>query len=597
MENVEIIRARTKDDAAILIGRLMKSKHSEIILILPKNSMLAADLNSLKILKEEAESVNKNLYIDTESKDIKKFAEKIQLPIYDANCAPAKEKEIKEPKRETRKMLDITPPAFHLAKAERLSVESKPEPELELEPDLEINTDSEPKIDFIPQQETGVSFNEEGENLVGENAIADEIARKNTIVGLGANDNSELEKDLEAFYNEPKNKAEIKQSKIGFKKSFSLKQLIASFIGVGILLLAAAMYLILPKANVKLSLKEVPIKLSIQTAVSKNITAPDLANGILPGQYFLLTKSGSKAIEIIGADDSANLPVKAGGLITVYNAYSAAPQKLIAQTRFETKDGKVFRIQKSITVPGAKMSGSKLIPSSIKTEVVSDAAGKEYLIGPSYFTIPGFKGSPKYAGFYAESAEPMAAVSGGLAPAGQTQAIEITKENLKNELANELKNDTLNAYKNSNFVLIDGASTVKADEVKVDSQIVSMKITWQAVFFNEKDFRSLVNYTAVNKYPVLQNFDFRDTISYPQAFKADFKKGEIFFTFDLNKDNAFVVDLAGLKKNLAGLDENGMRNVIAGKNFVNSASISLWPFWVRQAPNSPDKINITLDNQ
>jgi len=366
-----------------------------------------------------------------------------------------------------------------------------------------------------------------------------------------------------------------------------------SFVGIGVLLLTTAMYLILPKANIKLSLKEAPIKVTIPVAISKNISSPDLANGIIPGQYFLLSKSGSKIIET--SNESGNSPLKTGGFIFIYNAYSTAPQKLVVQTRFETKNGKIFRIQNPVIVPGAKMSGTQLIPSSIKVEVISDAAGEEYQIGPSYFTIPGFKGSSKYAGFYAESAEPMTPVQNSSTLS--SQEIEKTKKNLEDALVNELKNDTLNTFKDSDLKLIDGASTVKIDEFKVNSQIVSMKITWQAIFFKEKNFRALVDYSVSNKYPDLKNFDFEDDITYPQATKSDFKKGEIFFTFELDKTNAFAVDLAGLKKELAGLDENGIRSIISNKNFINNATISLWPFWVKQAPGNPDKINITLDKQ
>ncbi|MDP3004511.1 MAG: hypothetical protein Q8N43_03385, partial [Candidatus Azambacteria bacterium] len=109
-----------------------------------------------------------------------------------------------------------------------------------------------------------------------------------------------------------------------------------------------------------------------------------------------------------------------------------------------------------------------------------------------------------------------------------------------------------------------------------------------------KDFIALVGYSVSNKYSDLKNFDYEDNITYPQAIRSDFKKGEIFFTFELDKANAFTADLAGLKKELAGLDENGMRDAISNKNFINSATIFLWPFWVKQAPGNPDKINITL---
>ena len=150
-----------------------------------------------------------------------------------------------------------------------------------------------------------------------------------------------------------------------------------------------------------------------------------------------------------------------------------------------------------------------------------------------------------------------------------SQEIEKTKKNLENALVNELKNDILDTFKDSDLKLIDGASTVKIDDFKIDSQTISMKITWQAIFFKEKDFRALVNYSISDKYPDLKNFDFKDNITYPQVSKSDFKKGEIFFIFKLDKANAFAVDLAEFKKELAGLDENNMRNVIANKNFIN----------------------------
>mgnify|MGYP001587369059 CR=1 FL=1 len=533
-EGFEIIRARTKDNVAILIDRLMRSKQPEVVLVLPKNSILEADLNSLKILKEEAESIGKNLSISTENNEIKIFAEKIQLPIFNYS-SPKKEKKIK-------RMLDIVPPSFKKSD------------------EIEIN--------LIPQQEPVIS----------------ELAKNN---------DSELEKNLEDFYNEPKSKPKNKFPTVGSKRLLSFNRVIISFVGIGVLLLAMAMYLILPKVNIKLSLKEIPIKVAIPVAISKNISSPDFANGIIPGQYFLLSKSGSKIIETSNESDIS--PLKTGGFIFIYNAYSAASQKLVAQTRFETKDGKIFRIQNSVIIPGAKMSGTKLVPSSIKVEVISDAAGEEYQIGPSYFTIPGFKGSSKYAGFYAESTKSMTYIQNNSTLS--SQGIEKTKKNLENALVNELKKDTLNTFKDSDLKLIDGASTVKIDDFKADSQTISMKITWQAIFFKEKDFRGLVNYSVSNKYPDLKIFDFKDNITYPQTTKSDFKKGEIFFTFELDKANAFAADLAELKKELAGLDENGMRNVIFNKNFINSATISLWPIWVKQAPGNPDKINITLDKQ
>lgn len=524
-ENFEIVRARIKDDIAVLIDRLMKSRHQEVVLVLPKNSILIADLNSLKILKEEAESIGKKLSISTENDNIKDFAQKIQLPVFDFAIPPVSEKNIK-------RMLDIVCPPIREA-----------ESELQTEP-------------------------------AGKPIVIYEAENKN-----------DLEKNLEDFYNNQP------VGELPSKKFFSFSRMIAALAAVGVLLLASAMYLVLPSVNINLSLKEMPISATISVAVSKNISLPDFANGIIPGQYFLLTKSGSKIIE--KSNETANPSSKYGGAADIYNAYSTTAQKLVAQTRLETKDGKIFRIQNPVIVPGAKMSGSNLIPSSVKAEIISDTAGNEYQIGPSFFTIPGFKGTAKFAGFYAKSTGTMTPAKNGSAIADKD--VEKIKKDLENSLAAELKNEVLNTFKNSDLKLVDGASMATVDEFKIVSNAATMKISWQAIFFKEKDFKALVSYFVSAKYPDLKNFDFKDSIIYPQAVKSDYKKGETFFTFNFDKSNAFAADLAGLKKELVGLDETRMRNVISDKNFIKSATISLWPFWVKRAPGNSDKINIILD--
>ena len=62
----------------------------------------------------------------------------------------------------------------------------------------------------------------------------------------------------------------------------------------------------------------------------------------------------------------------------------------------------IFRIPKTVTIPGAKLESGELIPGKLEMEVTADNAGEKYNIEPSDFTIPGFKGSPKFEKFYAK---------------------------------------------------------------------------------------------------------------------------------------------------------------------------------------------------
>lgn len=552
-QGFEIIRARIKDSAVVLIDRLMRSKQQEIILVLPKNSIIATDLNSLKILKEETESIGKTLSLNTENSEIKSFAKKIKMLIYDHNSSYKDKGQVKQIKK-IKIMTDILPPSFNRALENDVADEIKESPE-------ELPEEPEPDYKLPPEP----------------------------VIYEVTNQNSDLEKDLENFYIKDFKNNELKPESRW--RGFYLNHMISFFAISGFLLFGAAMYLILPKVDVKISLKEVPLKTQITVAVSKNISSSNLSSGIIPGQYFSLNKTGSKIIE--GRS-------QIGGIIEIYNAYSAIPQKLVANTRFETKDGKIFRTQNPVIIPGARMSGANLIPSSIKTKVIADlpagrqvATSDEYLIGPSFFTIPGFKGTPKYAGFYAKSVESMAATQNTFI---NKEELEKNKNELKNKLAQELKSDILSTLKDSDLQLVDGASIIKIDDFKVSKNTISMKITWQALFFKERDLRTMIDYFISSHYPDLKNFTFKDNIAYPEVSRADFKKGELFFTFNIDKNNALPADLDGLKKELAGRDENGMRTIISDKKYVNSASISLWPFWVSRAPNNLKKINITIDN-
>ena len=142
----------------------------------------------------------------------------------------------------------------------------------------------------------------------------------------------------------------------------------------------------------------------------------------------VLPKSGTKKID-----------KKASGNIIIYNNYSSSPQKLVKNTRFETTDGKIYRIDKTVTVPGLTKSGGKDVPGSISATVYADGPGESYNIPPTDFTVPGFKGTPRYEKFYARSQSPIA---GGFS--GEVAVVsEAVIETAFQELSQNLKNSAL----------------------------------------------------------------------------------------------------------------------------------------------------------
>ena len=109
---------------------------------------------------------------------------------------------------------------------------------------------------------------------------------------------------------------------------------------------------------------------------------------------FIVEKTVLKKSKTLPLSESRKVEAKAKGRIVVYNNFDGLPQKLIKNTRFESKKGKIYRINDSITIPGMK-GGT---PGSVEVDIYADSNGADYNIDATEFTIPGFKGTPREKG-------------------------------------------------------------------------------------------------------------------------------------------------------------------------------------------------------
>lgn len=101
---------------------------------------------------------------------------------------------------------------------------------------------------------------------------------------------------------------------------------------------------------------------------------------------------------------------RARGTVVVYNAYSVKPHTFVARTRFESPEGTIYRIEKPLSIPGARQEGDTLVPGSTEVEIIAENPGEGSNKEFADFTVPGLKGSALFEKFYARSKGP---ISGG----------------------------------------------------------------------------------------------------------------------------------------------------------------------------------------
>lgn len=192
-------------------------------------------------------------------------------------------------------------------------------------------------------------------------------------------------------------------------------------------------YLFFPKAEISVT----PYKTSRFVNLEFEGSTGASVSGATSLPVRILEKEQAVSLTVEATGTSTNSNQKARGNIVIYNTFSADAQILVATTRFEAPDGKIFRLVQGVTVPGMKNTE----PGSIEAAVIADQSGTEYNIAPSTFSIPGFKGGAKFNKFSGRSTQAM--VGGGDGGSEMKVIAEADIERAKKEAEDQARHEFL----------------------------------------------------------------------------------------------------------------------------------------------------------
>ena len=361
----------------------------------------------------------------------------------------------------------------------------------------------------------------------------------------------------------------------------------------------------LPSAHINLFLKKIPTyfneTIEITTAATR-YSIESQGKIILPGELLRATQNMQMTFKANGKE---SVKENARGILTVHNSFSSAPQIFIAKTRFESPNGKIFRTEKQITIPGSRVQSGKVVPSSIDIEIVADEAGEAYNLSPSSgWKIPGLKGTPKYNGFYGENTK---TISGGTT-GEHLSATDEDKKNAETAITTALK-DSLQAQM---IVLL--SNKFKTPEEGMLFQITKKEFQYPSndpenfvlyvegemkqFAFNEKTLKEAIlekikKSISGNIFMKAENFD----ISY-SLFQPIFGGEKL--TLSVSGNTTFIPDIniEQLKQELSGKKRSEMQQIIYSIPGLENAQTSLepkWAFWLSSVPKKEGKIFITTE--
>ncbi|MCI0679971.1 hypothetical protein L0Y41_01355 [bacterium] len=309
----------------------------------------------------------------------------------------------------------------------------------------------------------------------------------------------------------------------------------------------------------------------------------------------------------VAATELEEVERKASGKIIIYNNFNTETQRLIKNTRFESPDGKIYRIESSIVVPGMKKAGEGDAPGSIEATVFADLAGEEYNIeAPVKFTIPGFKGTPRFEGFYAESTGSISGGFSGLVRTPKDEDFEAAKASLLQSLEDNLFKNALGELPDD-ALLFENASYVEIENIRSDDKDIGndqITVSAEGVLYGVIFNRSLLSaYIARNALPRYDEspvdvINIEDLAFEPKTDleSKPWEDGRVPFTLNGNAHIVWIIDEEKVKQELTGAPRKslGERLSSAFEN-IESAEVTVRPFWRRTFPKNPEDIEVVIN--
>ncbi len=309
--------------------------------------------------------------------------------------------------------------------------------------------------------------------------------------------------------------------------------------------------------------------------------------------YVLATSSITKT-KTLSLSETKKVEAKATGNIIIYNNFDANPQKLIKNTRFESSGGKIYRINQSITVPGK--TGNT--PGSIEVTVYADSYGSDYNIAPSDFTIPGFKDTSRYAGFYGRSAGTMKGGSSGNMSLVSQSDLDSAKDELAIEMMQKLKDNLSKITREGTVPMYDAVTVSFADnEDKVMAGVTStyeVTATGYLMLANETELAKVIAMETVRDYSGQTM-----KLDYKKEFKFTLKQGAKPYS-DQSLDVLVegkprviqVTDTEALKEKFLGKNRSDAPQIVQTLPSISQIEMSFFPPWLSNIPTDKDQIYV-----
>jgi len=385
----------------------------------------------------------------------------------------------------------------------------------------------------------------------------------------------------------------IRPARQGYADGFSkppapalYRRIAYSFFAVTVLVVIGALWVSSVRARINVKVRRDTTAVQAVVDIAKSPDQGQLRGRVLRGTFEKIQEFSVK-----DTPQAAEIPTIVSGTVKVTNNYSK-PQTLVKTTRLQTSDGRLYRIDKTITIE----------PRQVVTVTAhSDQMGKQYVLAAgTHLNIPGLW-SEVQKWIYAES---VSGFSGGTQTGKVVSSLDVTDaqqalqsavfEQAQKTLAAEAGSTDDWAVVYSQKVL-DSKSNVSPGQ-QSDQFLASVKLEVTGVFYPKRDMEALIRQKLKERLPDgrdLVDFDSSQVIMKIEQSDPILEKAHL--SLSARAGSRLTDSSPALSKDvIAGLSIEEAKAKLRAIDGIDSVDIQIAPAWIGKIPTMKDHITLNI---
>lgn len=319
---------------------------------------------------------------------------------------------------------------------------------------------------------------------------------------------------------------------------------------------------------------------------------------VIPGEILTFTKRVEDAFPATG---KKIVNERARGRVKIFNQFNSVPQRLIANTRFASDRGVIYRLVSAVTVPGAKIQEGKVVSQFVEGDLVADRSGAQANItGSITLHIPAYAGTSKYDGFFAIAERGFSGGFQGEANVAQKSDLAAAENAITKRVYESLQDDVQKKVP-PGFRTIDALRQIEITKIEAPpegslGETFGLAAEATARVFIFRDMELLAVYqSAISPLTGVREFSKGVDALSLRAREVDFIKGRALLMGEGVLKSKLVVQPGALKSVLKGRTRQEMDRTLNAMPEISRSRFELFPPWSQRAPDEEGAITVIIE--